>query len=228
MTDTKIKTIAASYEGALAGLERAQHVLSELTRDRDAAVARQGELAKTRERLALAGLAGGNARDLRDLQAATEESSRTLLSVENLGFAIQAAQAEVLAARVVAERAAIRSAAVAALEKVAELRAAGVACADALEKFIEAYTLLFELGTEIRRCGVGSWPSMEIYTLNVRRSLLFELYQAPGHLNPEPIPSPSSRRSLEELLERFIDGFEVSLQRQLGDDDPGDIDEAAQ
>ena len=216
MTDTQ--TIAAAQRAAETALVKAQDVLANLTRDKVAAVARQAELSKTRARLALAGLAGGNARDLRDLQAATEESSRTLLSVENLGFAIQAAQAEVLAARVVAERAAIRSAAVAALEKVAELRAAGVACADALEKFIEAYTLLFELGTEIRRSGVGSWPSMEIYTLNVRRSLLFELYQAPGHLNPEPIPSPSSRRSLEELLERFIDGFEVSLQRHLGDE----------
>jgi hypothetical protein len=216
MTDTK--NIAAAQRAAEAALERAQEVLAALERDHAAAIARQGELAKTRERLALAGLSGGNARDLRDLQAATEESSRVLLSAENLTYAIRAARAEVSAARVAVERATIRSASVAALEKVAELRAAGFACADALEKFVEAYTTLFELGTEIRRAHVGSWPSMEIFALNVRRSLLFELYQAPGHLNPEPIPSPSSRRSLEELLERFIDGFEVSLQRQLGDE----------
>ena len=226
MTDGK--TIAAAQRAAETALERAQSVLADLTRDRDAAVARQGELAKTRERLALAGLAGGNARDLRDLQAATEESSRILLSVENLNFAIQAARAEVSAANVAVERAAIRSASIAALGKVAELRATGVACAEALDKFVAAYTALHELGTEIRQSHVGSWPSMEIFALNVRRSLLFELFRAPGHLNPEPIPSPSSRRSLEELLERFIENFEVSLQRQLGDDDPGDIEEAAQ
>jgi hypothetical protein len=214
MTDTK--TIAAAQRAAETALERAQDVLAGKERDCDAAVARQGALAATRERLA--GLADGSAREMRDLADATRESVEIHLTIENLDFGIKAARAEVAAAAAAVERAMIRSASVAALEKVAELRAAGFACADALEKFIEAYTMLFELGTEIRRSGVGSWPSMEIYTLNVRRSLLFELYQAPGHLNPEPIPSPSSRRSLEELLERFIDGFEISLQRQLGDE----------
>jgi hypothetical protein len=224
MTDTK--NIVAAQRAAEAALAKAQAVLADLTRDRDAAVARQGELVKVREKLALAGLAGGAASDRRALEDATSDASRLHLQIENLNFAIQAARAEVSAAGVAVERATIRSAAVAALENVAKLRAAGFTCADALEKFVEAYTVLFGLGTEIRRSGVGSWPSMEIFALNVRRSLLFELYQAPGHLNPEPIPSPSSRRSLEELLERFIDGFEVSLQRQLGD--KPEVDEAAQ
>jgi hypothetical protein len=57
MTDTK--NIVAAQRAAEAALAKAQAVLADLTRDRDAAVARQGELVKVREKLALAGLAGG-------------------------------------------------------------------------------------------------------------------------------------------------------------------------
>jgi hypothetical protein len=77
-----------------AELAKAQETLANLERDHAGAVARQVGLAKTREGLALAGLAGGAAADRKALEDATTEAGRLNLVVENLAFAITAARQE--------------------------------------------------------------------------------------------------------------------------------------
>jgi hypothetical protein len=72
----------------------------------------------------------------------------------------------------------------------------------------------------MRRSGVGRAWRDEVFSLACRRSIQFVLYTAPGTLNTEPIPMPSSRRELAEVLEKFISEFEASIQRELDELDP--------
>jgi hypothetical protein len=131
-------------------------------------------------------------------------------------------------ARRMAEIDAHRAKANAAMAKIPVLRRAGTAATEGLTQFLENYALLHKVSNEMRRSGVGRAWRDEIFSLACRRSIQFALYTAPGTLNTEPIPVPSSRRELGEVLEKFIGEFEASLQMELDELEPADIEEAAQ
>jgi hypothetical protein len=221
MTDGK--TIVAAHAAAHAALERARAVLAGLERDHAAALARQKELSKTRERLALAGLAGGSARDQRDLQAATEESARIGLTVENLVFAIKAAREDVAAAEAAVERAAFRAKASAAQGEQVALRHAAADTVAGLDAFLAGFDRLVSTSNAIRRSGVGRFPSEEVFLGACRRSLQAAMMQR--RLNSEPvIVAAALRKPLGEVIERFLDELELSIERQL--EEPSELEAA--
>jgi hypothetical protein len=211
MTDTK--TVAAAHTAAGDALAKAQDVLETLERDRAGAVARQAELTRSREQLALAGLAGGAASDRKALAEVTNESARIHLTIENLGFAITAAREEVSAAQRAVERAAARMNTSAALAEVGEMRAAGSRCATALGDFLTAFDQVIAISNRVRRLG-GAWPRHKVFEGSVRRALQTHLY--PRHIATEPLLTPAANRiALGVVLDRWISQLEISLDREL-------------
>jgi hypothetical protein len=163
-------------------------------------------------------------------QKRIRELSAACQLVDHEMLALNAAQVEagrrLAAARRDAERDVIRGKANEALAKIPQLRAAGIACADGLAKFIENYSLLHTLSNDLRRAGVGRAWRDEVFTLACRRSLQFALYGA--SLNTEAISAPSSRRELGEVLEKFVSEFAASIEQQLAELEPAEYEEAAQ
>jgi hypothetical protein len=218
---TTRKPIDAAQRAADAALAQARLALGDLSRERIAAVARQGELEQRRQELAYEGLRG-SAADRRALGDASAESARLTIELENLGFAIAAAQKRVSAAEAAVERAGVRSRAIEAQGRVAELRAAGSACAQHLSEFLVQYSRLMHISADIRRSGAGRWPRDEVWELSIRRSLQFAL--APHHLNSGPLDRPGDRRDLAATLEHWFSELEIDLERRL---EPDDTEEAA-
>jgi len=209
---TNTKTAAGAQRSAEAALEKAHEVLARLEQEHAAAVARQAALAKSREKLALAGHSG-SAADKRALDDATNEAARIHLQVENLAFAIRGANDEVAAASQAVERAELQAKSTIALEQMAELRRAGNECAEALDTFLARYDHIYELSDRIRRVDPRfRWPRDEIFEGAVRRALMASLAAQGRRLNPDPlIVAPSQRRTLREILQHFVNELEASL-----------------
>jgi hypothetical protein len=214
MTDTKT---------AVETLARAQEVLATLERDHAGAVARQAGLDKTRQRLALAGLAGGATADRRALEDATNEAARLHLVVENLDYAIAEAQQHVSGAEAAVERAAFRAKASAAREEQADLRKAAAATVAGLDTFLAGFDRIVAAANAIRRANVGRFPSDEIFQGACRRSLQAALMSGGRHLNSEPvIVAVAHRKPLGEVE------LQASIDRQLDElDEPAEVDEEA-
>jgi hypothetical protein len=170
MTDTKT---------ADAALVKAQEVLANLERDRAGAVARQAGLDQTRQRLALAGLAGGAASDRKALEDATTEAQRLTLVIQNLDYAIAEAQQHVSGAEAAVELAAFRAKASTAREEQADLRKAAADTVAGLDGFLSGFDRIVAAANAIRRSGVGRFPSDEIFQGACRRSLQAALRAAP-------------------------------------------------
>jgi hypothetical protein len=207
-TMTETKTVAADV-----ALVKAQETLAVLERDHVSAVERQAGLAKTREKLALAGMSGGSARAQRDLQAATEESARLNLVIENLTFAIRAAREEVAEAEAEVRSAAHRENTAAALAEVGAMRASASRCTTALTEFLASFDDVIVRSNNVRRLG-GRWPRHEVFEGSVRRALQVHLY--PRHLESAPLLTAlSSRQELDVVIERWIAELEISLERGI-------------
>jgi hypothetical protein len=193
-----------------AELAKAQETLATLERDHAGAVARQAGLAKDRERLALAGLAGGAASDRKALEDATNEAARLNLVVENLMFAIAAARQEVAEAEAAVRRAADQENTAAALAETAAMRASASRCTKALTEFLAEFDDVIARSNNVRRLG-GRWPRREVFEGSVRRALQLHLY--PRHLESAPLLTAlSSRQELDVVIERWISELELSLK----------------
>ncbi|HXP02923.1 MAG TPA: hypothetical protein VN808_02310, partial [Stellaceae bacterium] len=157
--------------------------------------------------------------DRKKLAEATEESARIGLTVENLAFAISAAREEVAAATRAVTLEARRGQVAEVQEKIPTLRLAARTCSEALAAFVSSYSELYAASADMRRCGFR-WPRDEVFAVNLRNSLQFALWSAPGHLNTQALPPPSQRLDVGDVMERFINELELSLQRELDEPVP--------
>jgi hypothetical protein len=120
-----------------------------------------------------------------------------------------------------------RGKAAVALKQVEELHTEGVRCGNLLRQFLESYDRIISVSNSIRATGIGKFPTGELFTLSVRNSLQAALL--PRHLNGEPVlTAVANRRTLAEVLERFTSELNFSIQRELGELEPAEIEEAAQ
>ena len=206
-------TTTNTTKAAADALEKAREVLATLERDYSAAVARQAGLDKTRQRLALAGMAGGAGADRRALQDASDESVSTRVAIDNYVYAIQAAREEVAAAEAAVRGAAHRENTKAALAEVAHMRASGSRCSAALAEFLASFDEVIERSNTVRRLG-GRWPRHEVFEGSIRRALQVHLYRR--HLQTEPfLTAMASRVELDTVIERWINELEISLERGI-------------
>jgi hypothetical protein len=207
-------TIVTSAAAATA-LQEAEEQLADLTRARAKADKRKSEVDATRRETALAGLStNATALDKRRLAESTDESLRIGAEIDNLSFAIAAANEKVEAARIFVGTEAAKIKARQALELSAELEREGAACDAALSQFLASYDAVVATANQVRSLRIGRWPGHEAFAVGVRNSIQAAL--TPRRLNTEPLLlSPSQRHELGVVLDRHIQELRLSLARVI-------------
>jgi hypothetical protein len=210
-----MKTTMTELEAAERALEAAISVRDDLARQRAAAEAQRQELSEKRKRLALRALTGSAARRHK-LDEVTAQAAQVQLRLEDIGFATDAAEAEITTSTAAVHSAiSRRKAAEIRDELLPQLRAVGFKCAAALDTFAEAVPHFLELSNEIGRRGGGL--SFELARVNLARSVDSRLYTA-GRLNMRGLDrAPSQILSIEALIEKFCANAAARVEAMLSD-----------
>jgi len=203
----------------------AEAVLEQLAAKRDAALDRQEALESEMRAKGFAAHAENDGPSQKRLREIGQELGLVNSELIGLDAAADTARARLAGARREAERQA-------KIERVAEVRAlikplreAAAATASHLNQFLGAYDQLHQMSDVVRQTGLGRWPRGESFNVLIRDSLQAAL--RPRHLASEPARAGSPRQ-IQQVVERYIDELQASLQRAIDPNaDPVEVEEEA-
>jgi len=209
-------------------VDQAETILTNLVAKRSAALDRQDAVAEEMRSRGFAAHAEGDAPSQKRLRELSAESALLDGEIVGLDGAISEGQARLAQARREAEHRRMLERVAEARKLLPELREAGAACSRSLRDFLLAFGELKAISTEIRRSGVGRWPSGDLFDVLARNSLQKVL--RPQGLSEGVLPA-GNIRELQSLIEKVAGEYELSLRRALDPDavdaEPVDESEAA-
>lgn len=199
----------------MSGHTDARAVLADLEAKRQAALARQQELAGEREELAFAA-ATGDAAARQTLATLTKDAATAAIEIENLASAIAEARRRVGQADQQARLAELRRKAEQARVKLGDLDEIGRDLSTALERFADTFERFQITGDEIRRLGAFGFPGRELLRANTSRAIDTQLARL--HLGSRPV-APNQRVEIGALVAHWREQVAARVAQVLGDDD---------
>jgi hypothetical protein len=201
-------TLAAAEQA----LRTARETLADLETRRSEVDARKSRLDGERHALSYDAMVKPGGAAATRLQLATVKSVEAGTELENLNSAIVAAKQHVLTAQDATASERRRQDARDARQKLAEMRAAGLAANAALDDFIAALGRFEKIGDALRHSGVPGMPSVSLARVATRRAL--DSMLMPIGLQSQLL-GPSERRDLAGLVQVWAAQIEAQIGRIL-------------